>query len=381
MIKVGFIGSVSKEWMGGLNYFKNLLFAINSIEEKELEVFVFVGKKIDIKIKRIFQEYATVIEDSMFDRKSIKWFLSKIEQKIFKTNILLENILKKHSIQILSHAAITNLKNVKTINWIPDFQHIHLPQMFSEKEIQNRNNNFLKLIRDSDLIVFSSFDALKDMKKFAPNYEDKARVLQFVSQPNSRYFELDEHDKSLLLQKYKIKDDFFYIPNQFWKHKNHMMIFEAINELKKDGVEINIVCTGYLGDYRNKTYIDDIRKVVKLNNLEDNIKLLGLVDYEDVFALIKFSKAVINPSLFEGWSSTVEECKSVGKNMILSDLDVHKEQYPNAVFFKRDSIESLKEVLKFYKIENESNLEPLDVRTKKFANIYVSVCKEVLKMN
>ena len=378
MIKVGFIGSVSKEWMGGLNYFKNLLFAINSIEEKELEVFVFVGKKIDIKTKRMFQEYATVIEDSMFDRKSIKWFLSKIEQKIFKTNILLENILKKHSIQILSHAAITNLKTIKTINWIPDFQHIHLPQMFSEKEIQNRNNNFLKLIRDSDLIVFSSFDALKDMKKFAPNYEDKARVLQFVSQPNSRYFELDEHDKSLLLQKYKIKDDFFYIPNQFWKHKNHMMIFEAINELKKDGVEINIVCTGYLGDYRNKTYIDDIRKVVKLNNLEDNIKLLGLVDYEDVFALIKFSKAVINPSLFEGWSSTVEECKSVGKNMILSDLDVHKEQYPNAVFFKRDSIESLKEVLKSYKIENESNVEPLEARTKKFANIYSSICKEAL---
>ena len=379
MIKVGFIGSVSKEWMGGLNYFKNLLFAINSIEE--LEVFVFVGKKIDIETKRMFQEYATVIEDSVFDRKSIKWFLSKIEQKIFKTNILLENILKKYSIQILSHAAITNLKTIKTINWIPDFQHIHLPQMFSEKEIQNRNNNFFKLIRDSDLIVLSSFDALKDMKKFAPNYEYKARVLQFVSQPNSRYFELDEHDKSLLLQKYEIKDDFFYIPNQFWKHKNHMMIFEAISELKKDGVEINIVCTGYLGDYRNKTYIYDIRKVVKLNNLEDNIKLLGLVDYKDVFALIKFSKAVINPSLFEGWSSTVEECKSVGKNMILSDLDVHKEQYPNAVFFKRDSIKSLKEVLKSYKIENENNVEPLEARTKKFANIYVSVCKEVLKMN
>lgn len=378
MIKVGFIGSVSKEWMGGLNYFKNLLFAINSIEKKELEVFVFVGKKIDIETKIMFQEYATVIEDSVFDRKSIKWFLSKIERKIFKTNILLENILKKHNIQILSHASITNLKTIKTINWIPDFQHIHLPQMFSEKEIQNRNNNFLKLIRDSDLIVLSSFDALKDMKKFVPNYEDKARVLQFVSQPNNRYFELDEHDKSLLLQKYKIKDDFFYIPNQFWKHKNHMMIFEAINELKKDGVEINIVCTGYLGDYRNKTYIDDIRKVVKLNNLEDNIKLLGLVDYEDVFALIKFSKAVINPSLFEGWSSTVEECKSVGKNMILSDLDVHKEQYPNAVFFKRDSIKSLKEVLKSYKIENESNVEPLEARTKKFANIYSSICKEAL---
>ena len=250
--------------------------------------------------------------------------------------------------------------------------------MFSEKEIQCRNRNFLGLIRNSYLIVLSSFDALKDMKKFAPNYEDKARVLQFVSQPNSRYFELDEHDRRQLLKKYEIKDDFFYIPNQFWKHKNHMMIFETISELKKDGIEINIVCTGYLGDYRNKTYIDDAREFIKSNNLEDNIKLLGLVDYEDVFALIKFSKAVINPSLFEGWSSTVEECKSVGKNMILSDLDVHKEQYPSAVFFERNSIESLKEVLKFYKIENGSNVESFEVRTKKFANTYALICREIL---
>lgn len=97
------------------------------------------------------------------------------------------------------------------------------------------------------------------------------------------------------------------MPNQFWKHKNHMLVFKAINELKKENVEICLVCTGHLDDYRNKNYILEIKN----NNLEKNIKLLGLV-----FALIKFSKAVINPSLFEGWSSTVEECKSVGKNMI-----------------------------------------------------------------
>ena len=46
MIRVGFIGAVSKEWMGGLNYFNNLLFALNQIGKKELEIFVFVGKKI-----------------------------------------------------------------------------------------------------------------------------------------------------------------------------------------------------------------------------------------------------------------------------------------------------------------------------------------------
>ena len=380
MIKVGFIGAVSKEWMGGLNYFNNLLFAIDSLNNKELQIFVFVGKKTDEDIKNMFKQYATVIEDSIFDRKSFKWFLMKLEQKIFKTNFLLENILKKYDIQILSHTSITKFKNIKTINWIPDFQHIHLPQMFSKKEIENRDKSFMQIIKDSDVVVLSSFDALTDLKNFSSEYQNKARVLQFVSQPNSRYFELNENDKNNVFKKYDIKDDFFYMPNQFWKHKNHMTVFKAVNELKKDGIQICVVCTGHLADYRNKTYIDEIKNFIKINNLEKNIKLLGLVEYEDVFALIKFSKAVINPSLFEGWSSTVEECKSVEKNMILSDLDVHKEQYPNATFFERNSVESLKNILKNYKKENiDSNIESLEIRTKKFADTYVSICKEVLK--
>ena len=380
MIKVGFIGAVSKEWMGGLNYFNNLLFAIDSLNNKELQIFVFVGKKTDEDIKNMFKRYGTVIEDSIFDRKNFKWFLMKLEQKIFKTNFLLENILKKYDIQILSHTSITKFKNIKTINWIPDFQHIHLPQMFSKKEIENRDKSFIQIIKESDIVVLSSFDALTDLKNFSSEYQNKARVLQFVSQPDSRYFELNENDKNKVLKKYDIKDEFFYMPNQFWKHKNHMTVFTAINELKKDGIQICIVCTGHLADYRNKTYIDEIKNFIKINNLEKNIKLLGLVEYEDVFALIKFSKAVINPSLFEGWSSTVEECKSVEKNMILSDLDVHKEQYPNATFFERNSVESLKNILKSYKKENiDSNIESLEIRTKKFADTYVSICKEVLK--
>ena len=35
----------------------------------------------------------------------------------------------------ISHNKLFKFKNIKTINWIPDFQHIHLPQMFSKKEI------------------------------------------------------------------------------------------------------------------------------------------------------------------------------------------------------------------------------------------------------
>ncbi|NLU34696.1 MAG: glycosyltransferase family 4 protein, partial [Wolinella succinogenes] len=207
---------------------------------------------------------------------------------------------------------------------------------------------------------------------FTPEYEHKARVLQFVSQPHKTYFELEEKDN--------IENDFFYMPNQFWKHKNHMLAFEAIDRLKSEGVEICLVCTGCFDDYRNREYIQDIKDFIKKNSLEKQIKILGLIAPRDVFALIKFSKAVINPSLFEGWSSTVEECKSVGKNMILSNLDVHKEQCPEATFFERNSVNSLRDVLRSYDKANKENINTRSIlmkRTEKFATAYIRIVEEI----
>jgi glycosyltransferase involved in cell wall biosynthesis len=379
MIKVGFIGAVSKEWMGGLNYFKNLLFALDTLETKELDLYVFVGKNTDIEIKNMFKQYATLIEDTLFDTKSFKWYLMKIEQKIFQTNHLLSYCLKQHSIEVLSHTYLNNIEGIKTISWIPDFQHLHLPQMFSDTQIKNINESFMETIKRSDAVILSSNDALKDYKNFAPDYEKKANVLQFVSQPDKKYFELNENDKVVLFDKYNLPQEFYYMPNQFWKHKNHMLVFEAIKDLKDEGLEICLVCTGHLLDYRNRSHIDEIQKFVKETELEKHIRLLGLVDYADVFGLIKFSKAVINPSLFEGWSSTVEECKSVGKNMILSDLDVHKEQYPEATFFKQKDKDDLKNVFRRYDFTNESKEFKNDLvkRTEKFALEYQNIVIEV----
>ena len=376
MIRVGFIGTLSKEWMGGLNYFKNLFFALDTYAGKDIKLIVFVGKKTNAEVKEIFKKHAIVIEDSLFDRKSTKWYISKIIEKLFNSKFFLERILQKYECDIISHSFITNFKKIKTINWIPDFQHIHLPDMFSKHEIIERNRSFMNIIKNSDAIVVSSNDALNDLKIFAPGYYTKTNVLHFVSQPINKY---DELDKRMLEKKYNINDNFFYMPNQFWKHKNHLTVFKAIECLKKEGLEVKLVCTGYLLDYRNKAYIDEIYSFIKKSNLSENIKILGLIDLDDVYSLIKFSRAVINPSLFEGWSSTVEECKSVGKNMILSDINVHREQYPSATFFDRKSVQSLKNVLKNYK-EDEINdyVDLLSHRTKKYADSYVNLSKRVI---
>ena len=59
----------------------------------------------------------------------------------------------------------------------------------------------------------------------------------------------------------------------------------------------------------------------------------GNVPRADVALLMRASVAMLNPSLFEGWSTTVEEAKSLGVRLVLADLPVHREQVGAAADF------------------------------------------------
>jgi len=109
-----------------------------------------------------------------------------------------------------------------------------------------------------------------------------------------------------------------------------------------------------MDDYRNKNHVKELQEYIRIYHLENNIRLLGLIEYSDVFTLMRYSIAVINPSLFEGWSSTVEEAKSIGKGMVLSNINVHREQNPPASeYFDPDNAGELAGILKKYWNEKE----------------------------
>ena len=83
--------------------------------------------------------------------------------------------------------------------------------------------------------------------------------------------------------------------------------------------------------------------------LERSFVLLGLIPHDHVLALMRASAALINPSKFEGWSTTVEEAKATGTPMILSSLAVHREQAEDkALYFDKDSPEQLARILETF---------------------------------
>ncbi len=379
-----FFINITEEWFGGINYLKNLFKALKIAETSINPVISIVGDQTYIKVFNTYSEmidYNKIDKIKILDRLFYNIFVEKFFMKFFYKNII--------KIKILSHSGGRSIAvRTKKINWIPDFQHFRMPEMFSQEELKNRTRYYLNLAMGSDIILLSSYDAKKDFEKFAPEYAYKARVLQFVSIPDTDIYEDNLLIKSKLKHDYNICDNkFFYIPNQLWKHKNHMIVLKAVKTLKDKGLNIKIVCTGHEKDYRHPDYLKEIKDYIYNNELTNNIKLLGLVDYEIIPYLMRNCISIINPSLFEGWSTTVEEAKSIGKNIILSDIPVHKEQNPPAgIYFNPHDYNELAKILE--KKWEESNGGPdfelektaklnLNERIKNFATTYE---KYVLKL-
>lgn len=392
MTKVAFLLNFPVEYKGGINYFKNLFFAVNKFYKNKVEITLFVPSDISIEYLEMFSPYVNVVKTKILKRKSLPWFLSKVASRLFDYDIITYNLLLKYNIKIVSHSDfVFPSKKIKTLNWIPDFQYIHYPNLWTDSQLKATINSHKKMIEKSDGIVLSSYAAFEDFKINNLHNQQKVGVLNFVSQPNSDVKLLINNEEfKEIKQLYNIEAQFFYMPNQFWSHKNHIVVFEAVKLLKEKGLNPLVVTSGLMSDYRNgSNHVDKLLKYVEDNDLNKNILFLGLIPYDHVGKLILLADCLINPSYFEGWSSTVEEAKTVGKKIILSNIPVHLEQAPKfGIYFDPDN--ALELAVKMEEIIQSSNIiiieekelkTSLENRTKDFAFKYLEILHKLELVN
>ena len=329
MIRVGFIINGGAEWIGGVNYYSNLLHAISA--SRRIEPVILTGSNTPPAFIKQFPP-VEIQRSSMLD-VSGKWMLArKIPEGLYGRAFILEHFLRSRSISVLSHSGhLGPNSRFPSIGWIPDFQHVRLPEFFSDEERKSRDRGFARLADFCTRIIVSSENARADFASFRPTAKNKARVLQFVSGFGDRPPEIPTRET--LMARFNIKGPYFHLPNQFWRHKNHGSVIDAIKLARSNGRKFTVAATGNTNDHRFPGYFVELMNRVRDAGCVDDFKVLGLVSIVDLAGLMHYSIGVINPSFFEGWSTTVEEAKSRGKTIILSDIPVHREQAPEYGLF------------------------------------------------
>ena len=299
--------------------------AINSIKRGALPGYKKQG--INDKIRKAFK-------NSDIEIVYYNYLENDLEKQLKKINAdVLFPVIKKFSAKI----------STPWIGYIPDLQHISFSNFFSAEEKIHRDKRYTTLLNCSKVVIVNSVSVKDELKN---HYAAKDNVFSLSFCPPEPQNNVRDYSLADLVIKYKLPKRYFVICNQFWKHKNHGVAFQALKLLLESKIYngVELFCTGKMQDERFPEYIDELTNYIIENGLEKKIHLLGFISKEDQMALIDNAIALIQPTLFEGGpgGGSVYNAITLGAPCIISDIEVNREiSGENITFFEATSPDDL----------------------------------------
>jgi hypothetical protein len=347
VITVGFTTIGQGDWTGGDTYLRNMLGMISRELGGRVKSKLFISEhhRKRLASSQIDMVETEVVVDPVFEHAGHRSQLPSILLSGRAKDA--EDAFRANGVDVVFEAGAYYGRRfgLPIVSWIPDFQHRRLPKMFPRTTWLRREIGYRLLCRSHRTIMLSSENAREDCELFYPSARGKTRVVRFAIDfdPTAELTRKKE-----MMEAYGLPDRFFYLPNQFWAHKNHRLVVDALRSLMAKGSfehVLPIVLTGRGDDPRRPAYFPELTAEVQAAGLTPKFIYLGLVPYNHVFALAGSCEAIINPSLFEGWSTTVEEAKGLGARLLLSYIPIHREQAPSSTFFSPTDPEQLANIL------------------------------------
>ncbi len=350
-LRIALLPDSGSHWIAGVLYVQAVSQALSTVpKSKRPETHLLIRENLDGTHYTTLRESVTSTQVFNYSSKltRLERFKKKIRPFLKKgpSLIHIEDSLRKTQADLLFPCgrSLGAKFCLPWIGWIPDFQHKHLPELFSAEELQTRDQEFQLLIDEAAHIVVSSQDAYNDLLHYFQAPPEKVSVFPFRTHADPDWFTGSPLQTA---EKYKLPEKFLMFPSQFWQHKNHLTLLQAIALMNEHGDEnICLVLTGKDQDYRKPEHPKILKRYIADHGLETNIRYLGLLPRQDQIHLMRRACAIVQPSHFEGWSMLVEDCRTLGKTTFLSDIPVHREQaYERAHYFDPKSAESLAQLL------------------------------------
>jgi glycosyltransferase involved in cell wall biosynthesis len=219
---------------------------------------------------------------------------------------------------------------------IHDLQHRlqpEFPEVSANGEWQWREYLFRNGARYANLLLADSEVGKEDILHFYGPYgvtAERIKVLPFLP---ACYLGLNvpECERQRVRKNYKLPDRFLFYPAQFWPHKNHLRVIEALG-LLKDRYDMKIpvmFCGSRSGAIRERNF-NDIMSLASKLRLQEDIRYLGYVPDEDMSGVYSEAVALAMPTFFGPTNIPILEAWALGCPVLTSDIRGIREQVGDA---------------------------------------------------
>lgn len=268
-------------------------------------------------------------------------------------NTEVERWFRANKVDLMIYPISTSLSFEARIPYVfavHDLQHRlqpHFPEVSAAGEWETREYLFRNGIRNALFVLAESDVGKEDVMNFYGEtgiQPDRVKVLPLLpSTTLSSSITVEEQSK--IRQRYSIPERYLFYPAQFWPHKNHQRIIEALGSLRKrEGLEIPIVfCGSHSGKIRERTF-DELMSVARRLDVVKQIHYLGYVPDEDMSPLYAGAVALVMPTFFGPTNIPVLEAWQLNCPVISSDIRGIREQTGDAALLVApDSVAAIAE--------------------------------------
>jgi glycosyltransferase involved in cell wall biosynthesis len=171
---------------------------------------------------------------------------------------------------------------------------------------------------------------------------DRVKVLPFVP-PSYLTVDIDDELRTRVRSDLQLPERYLFYPAQFWPHKNHKRIVQALGLLKQDrGMDIDIVfCGSHASEIRERAF-SDVMSTASSLGVQKNIHYLGYISNDDISAVYAQAAGLVMPTFFGPTNIPVLEAWAFGCPVLSSDIRGIREQVQDAgVLVDPRSIDSI----------------------------------------
>ncbi len=214
-----------------------------------------------------------------------------------------------------------------------DIQQEFFPEFFTPAELADRRTRFAAYLKKARRVIVPSTFTKRTLAEKYNVPEDQMDVVW-----NSIDLELGD----VAPVDTALPDDFIFYPANIWPHKNHVRLIQAYEILRRRyGIAAKLILTG-----KAEQGEPAMRTAIAQSALQEDVIFLGYISRNRLRSLFTKAKAMVFPSLFEGYGFPVVEAMALGCPVVCSNTASLPELVGDAgILFDPMNIEEMAEVI------------------------------------
>jgi glycosyltransferase involved in cell wall biosynthesis len=207
------------------------------------------------------------------------------------------------------------------------------PELSSGDEFQRRDHTMRNSVAHATVILVDSEVGKEDVLEVfgTEGALDPASIFALPFLPADYLGEpVTPADIERVRRRYDLPRTFLFYPAQFWPHKNHIRLIQALGSLRRDGLPVNLVLTGSKPAPLGERTFDEVMATAQRERVEDLVSYLGYIPDDAMAVLYSEAIALVMPTFFGPSNIPVVEAWSLGCPVVTSDIRGVREQAGDA---------------------------------------------------